>query len=181
VGVQKVRTAAGLAEAVREALRFDDQVLVERGVSGRELEVSVLGLHRLEASCVGEVVPGAEFYDYADKYLSDAAQLIAPAELSPAVEAEVRRLAIAAFAAIGGSGMARVDFLLDGERAFVNEINTIPGFTRISMYPRLWALSGLPLPRLVARLVEIARQRYAERQGLDAGIKEFLARLQARA
>jgi D-alanine-D-alanine ligase len=179
VGVQKVRSFAALAAAVREALRFDDQVLVERGVSGRELEVSVLGLHRLEASCVGEVVPGAEFYDYADKYLSDAAQLIAPAAISTEVESEVRRLATEGFAAIGGSGMARVDFLLEGERPFVNEINTIPGFTRISMYPRLWALSGLPLPRLVAQLVEIAQQRHAERQALDAGIKEFLAGLHA--
>jgi D-alanine-D-alanine ligase len=177
VGVQKVRRASELEAAVRTALRFDDQVLVERGVSGRELEVSVLGLHELEASAVGEIVPGAEFYDYADKYLTDAAKLIAPAELEEGVEERVRRLAVEAFAAIGGSGMARVDFLLDGERAYVNEINTIPGFTRISMYPRLWAISGLPLPALVDRLVEIALRRHAERQGLDAGIKEFLAGL----
>jgi D-alanine-D-alanine ligase len=179
VGVQKVKSAGELEAAVRLALRFDDQVLVERGIGGRELEVAVLGLHELEASCVGEIVPGAEFYDYADKYLGDAAKLIAPAELDEAVEATVRRLAVEAFAAIGGSGMARVDFLLEGDRAYVNEINTIPGFTRISMYPRLWALSGVPLPALADRLVQIARQRHTERMGLDAGIKEFLAGLRA--
>ena len=180
VGVQKVREAGELEGAVRTALRFDHQVLVERGVKGRELEVSVLGLHELQASRIGEIVPGAEFYDYADKYLSDAAQLIAPAELPEEVEEQIRRIAVEAFAAIGGSGMARVDFLLDGTRAYVNEINTVPGFTRISMYPRLWAISGLPLPELVRRLVEIARDRHRERQGLDAGIKGFLADLRAR-
>jgi D-alanine-D-alanine ligase len=141
----------------------------------------VLGLHELEASRVGEIVPGADFYDYADKYLSDAAQLIAPAELPDGIEDRIRRLAVEAFAAIGGAGMARVDFLLDGERAFVNEINTVPGFTRISMYPRLWAISGVPLPELVTRLVEIALERHRERQGLDAGIKGFLAQLRERA
>ena len=181
VGVQKVRGAGELEAAVRTALRFDHQVLVERGVSGRELEVSVLGLHELEASRVGEIVPGAEFYDYADKYLSDTAKLIAPAELPGGVEARIRRIAVEAFAAIGGAGMARVDFLLDGESAFVNEINTVPGFTRISMYPRLWAISGVPLPELVTRLVDIALERHRERQGLDAGIKGFLAELRERA
>jgi len=181
VGVQKVRGAGELEDAVRTALRFDHQVLVERGVSGRELEVSVLGLHALEASRVGEIVPGAEFYDYADKYLSDAAKLIAPAELPDGVEDRIRRIAAEAFAAIGGAGMARVDFLLDGESAYVNEINTVPGFTRISMYPRLWAISGVPLPELVTRLVDIALERHRERQGLDAGIKGFLAELRERA
>jgi D-alanine-D-alanine ligase len=179
VGVQKVRDAGGLEAAVRHALRFDDQVLVERGVAGRELEVGVLGFHQLEASRVGEIVPGAEFYDYADKYQSDAAQLIAPAEVSPQLEERVRQLAIDAFAAIGGWGMARVDFLVEGDSAFVNEINTVPGFTRISMYPRLWALTAVPPPQLVERLVEVARERHAERLGLDAGIKGFLDELGA--
>ena len=137
------------------------------------------GHHRFEASKIGEIVPGADFYDYADKYLSDNAKLIAPAELPDEVEERIRRIAVEAFAAIGGAGMARVDFLLDGERAYVNEINTIPGFTRISMYPRLWALSGVPLPELVKRLVDIALERHRERQGLDAGIKDFLAELHA--
>jgi len=180
VGVQKVKTADALEAAVRLALRFDDQVLVERGVSGRELEVAVLGLHDLEASRVGEIVPGAEFYDYADKYLTDAAQLIAPAELEGFVEERIRQQAIDAFAAIGGWGMARVDFLLEGDKPYVNEINSIPGFTRISMYPRLWALTGVPLPMLVDRLVEIALRRHAERLSLDAGINEWLDGLRRR-
>ena len=180
VGVQKVKTADALEAAVRLALRFDDQVLVERGVQGRELEVAVLGLHDLESSRVGEIVPGAEFYDYADKYLTDAAQLIAPAELETVVEERIRQQAIDAFAAIGGWGMARVDFLLEGDRPYVNEINTIPGFTRISMYPRLWALTGVPLPMLVDRLVDIALRRHEERMGLDEGIKQWLAELAKR-
>jgi D-alanine-D-alanine ligase len=180
VGVQKVKTLDALADAVRLALRFDDQVLVERGVSGREIEVAVLGLHDIEASRAGEIVPGAEFYDYADKYLTDAAKLIAPAELETVVEERIRQQAIEAFAAIGGAGMARVDFLLEGERPYVNEINTIPGFTRISMYPRLWALTHVPLPMLVDRLVDIAVRRHAERVGLDEGIKGWLAELAKR-
>jgi D-alanine-D-alanine ligase len=180
VGVQKVKRAEDLAEAVRLALRFDDQVLVERGVKGREIEVAVLGLHDLEASRAGEIVPGAEFYDYADKYLTDAAQLIAPAELPTVVEERIRQQAVDAFAAIGGWGMARVDFLLEGDRPYVNEINTIPGFTRISMYPRLWALTGVPPAMLVERLVEIAVRRHAERQGLDEGIKKWLSELAGR-
>jgi D-alanine-D-alanine ligase len=165
---------------VRLALRFDDQVLVERGVTGRELEVAVLGLHDLEASRVGEIVPGAEFYDYADKYLTDAAQLIAPAELEGFVEERIRQQAIDAFAAIGGWGMARVDFLLEGDKPYVNEINSIPGFTRISMYPRLWALTGVPLPMLVDRLIDVALRRHAERTSLDEGIKQWLAELAKR-
>lgn len=180
VGVQKVKTADALEAAVRLALRFDDQVLVERGVQGRELEVAVLGLHDLEASRVGEIVPGAEFYDYADKYLTDAAQLIAPAELEGFVEERIRQQAIDAFAAIGGWGMARVDFLLEGDKPYVNEINSIPGFTRISMYPRLWALTGVPLPMLVDRLVDIAVRKHAERTSLDEGIKQWLAELAKR-
>jgi D-alanine-D-alanine ligase len=177
VGVQKVKAAGELEAAVHLALRFDDQVLVERGISGREIEVAVLGLHDLQASRAGEIVPGAEFYDYADKYLTDAAQLIAPAELPTLVEERIRQEAIDAFAAIGGWGMARVDFLLEGEKPYVNEVNSIPGFTRISMYPRLWALTGVPLPMLVERLVEIALDRHAERQGLDEGIKGWLEEL----
>jgi D-alanine-D-alanine ligase len=180
VGVQKVKTLEALEEAVRTAFRFDDQVLVERGVSGREIEIAVLGLHDIEASRAGEIVPGAEFYDYADKYLTDAAQLVAPAELPTDVEERIREQAIDAFTAIGGSGMARVDFLLEGDRPYVNEINSIPGFTRISMYPRLWALTGVPLPMLVDRLVDIAMRRHAERTALDEGIKQFLADLAQR-
>lgn len=180
VGVRKVTDRSCLATSVRFALRFDDAVLVERGVVGRELEVAVLGGERLEASEIGEIVPGKDFYDYEDKYLSDGAQLIAPAELPPEVAGRLRELAVAAFAALGGHGMARVDFLLEGETPYVNEINTLPGFTRISMYPRLWGLSGVPLPDLVDRLVRIAVERHRQRKRLDQGIREWIAELEAR-
>jgi len=178
VGIRKVSDLVDMAEAVRFALRFDEVVLVERGVKGRELECAVLGYRDVQASVVGEIVPGNEFYDYADKYLQDTAGLIAPAELPAAVSDRLRRTAVQAFTAIGGAGFARVDFLLEGEDGlFVNELNTLPGFTSISMYPLLWKLTGLPLPRLVDRLVQIALERHAERRRLDEGIKEFLATL----
>lgn len=178
VGVAKVERPEDLSRAVAFALRFDECALVERGVAGRELECAVLGgAGRLEASAVGEIVPGNAFYDYTDKYLQDTARLIAPAEIPKEIEERLRSLAVAAFGALGGSGMARVDFFLEGEDLYVNEINTLPGFTSISMYPRLWGLSGLTLPQLVGRLVDIAIERHAERHRLDAGIKQFLAEL----
>jgi D-alanine-D-alanine ligase len=180
VGVRRVGERAGLTEAIRFALAFDDEVLVERGVVGRELEIAVLGYERLEASEVGEIVPGKEFYDYEDKYLSDRAKLIAPADLPDALAAHMRELAVRAFAALGGHGMARVDFLLEGDAPYVNEINTLPGFTAISMYPRLWDLSGVPLPDLVDRLVQIAVRRHQDRHRLDQGIRDWIAELEAR-
>lgn len=180
VGVRKVEETSCLESAVRFALRFDETVVVERAVAGRELECAVLGYEALEASGVGEIIPGEAFYDYADKYLTDGAALIAPAELPPALEAEIRRLAAQAFSALGGTGMARVDFLLEGDTPFVNEINTLPGFTSISMYPRLWELAGVPLEELVDRLVDIARRRHRDRKRLDAGIKDWLAELAGR-
>lgn len=178
VGVKKVSHRECQETSVRFALQFDDTVLVERGVQGRELECAVLGYQNIEASAVGEIVPGNDFYDYADKYLQDTAQLIAPADLQPGVADRLRELAVRAFVGVGGAGLARVDFLLEGEdRLYVNEINTLPGFTSISMYPRLWGLSGVPLPDLVDRLVRIALQRHRDRHRLDQGIKEFLASL----
>jgi D-alanine-D-alanine ligase len=147
-------------------------------VKGRELECAVLGYRDVQASMVGEIVPGNEFYDYADKYLQDTAGLSAPADLPAAVSDRLRRTAVQAFTAIGGAGLARVDFLMEGEdELYVNELNTLPGFTSISMYPLLWKLTGLPLPRLVDRLVQIALERHADRRRLDEGIKEFLATL----
>ena len=178
VGVKKVDSRHCQETSVRFALQFDDSVLVEKGVKGRELECAVLGYGTIEASAIGEIVPGNDFYDYADKYLQDTAQLIAPADLPEPVAGRLREIAVRAFAAVGGVGLARVDFLVEGDEGlYVNEINTLPGFTSISMYPRLWELSGVPLPALVDRLVQIALQRHRDRHRLDEGIKEFLASL----
>jgi len=178
VGIKKVDSRHCIETSIRFALQFDETVLVERGVKGRELECAVLGYRELEASVVGEIVPSQDFYDYADKYLLDSAGLIAPAELPEHVSDRLRELAVRAFAAIGGVGLARVDFLFEGEDGlYINEINTLPGFTSISMYPRLWGLTGLPLPKLVDRLVQIALERHRDRRRLDEGIKAFLSDL----
>ncbi len=179
VGVRKVVQPGELSEAIEFAFGFCDRILVERGIVGRELEVAVLGYRKLEASPVGEIVPGKDFYDYEDKYLSDSAKLEAPAALDEATSDTLRGIALRAFAAIGGNGMARVDFLLGGEGdIYVNEINTLPGFTSISMYPRLWELGGVPIDRLVDRLVEIARRRHNDRRRLNDGIRAWMRRLQ---
>jgi D-alanine-D-alanine ligase len=178
VGIKKVDSRHCIETSIRFALQFDETVLVERGVKGRELECAVLGYRQLEASVVGEIVPSQDFYDYADKYLLDSAGLIAPAEIPEPVSDRLRELAVRAFAAIGGAGLARVDFLYEGEDGlYLNEINTLPGFTSISMYPRLWGLTGLPLPKLVDRLVQIALERHRDRRRLDEGIKAFLSDL----
>jgi D-alanine-D-alanine ligase len=174
VGVSKARDRGELEEAVDVALGFDEWVLVEEGIHGREIEVAVLGDLTPEASAPGEIVPGAEFYTYEDKYLDGLAELRAPADLDPAQVEEVQRLAVAAFQACRCEAMARVDFFLEeggrGRGFLVNEVNTIPGFTPISMYPRLWEVSGLPYPRLLDRLVTLAlerRDRRARRAGLS--------------
>jgi len=162
VGISKVRGAEALADAVAAAFRHDRKILVERGVAAREIEVSVLGNDRPEASVPGEVVPGREWYDYEAKYTEGIAKLLIPAPVSPGLTAEFRRLAVRAFQAIDAAGLARVDFFLeDDERIWVNEINTMPGFTRFSAYPRLWEASGLPYARLIDRLVELALERHA--------------------
>ena len=177
VGVGKVTAAAGLNEAVIFALRFGESVLVERAVAGRELECAVLGHRRAEASAVGEIVAGREFYDYTDKYVDDGARLLAPAQLPEGIAERLQDLTVRAFEAIGGSGLARVDFFLEGDELYCNEINTLPGFTEISMYPRLWELSGVSRPVLVDRLLSMAFERHGERQRLDAEIKAWLATL----
>lgn len=183
VGIRRVEADAELRDAIEHALRFDDQVVVERGIAGRELEVAVLGQPgAMEASVIGEIVPGAAFYDYADKYLDDGARLLAPAELAEEVVVQLRQTAIRAFGAVSGYGMARVDFLLaeDDGAFFINEINTLPGFTSISMYPQLWELSGRPLPRLVDDLVQLAVQRHRRRRFMDEGIKSWIKELSER-
>ena len=170
VGVSKAHDEAELDIAITLGLSYDEEILAEEMIVGREIEVAVLGSLTPEASLPGEVVPGAEFYSYADKYEDGAAQLIAPAELSEAATAEVREVALRAFAACRCDGMARVDCFYDeGDRGFVvNEVNTIPGFTPISMYPRLWAVSGLSYPALLDRLIELAIERH-DRRAAHAG------------
>ena len=162
VGISKVAAPRDLDAAVRLAFDHDRKILIERGIVGRELEVSVLGNDRPEASVPGEVLPGKEWYDYEAKYTDGIAKLMIPAPLEAAVAEEVRRLAVAAFRAIDASGLARVDFFLEGDdRIWVNEINTMPGFTQTSAYPRLWEASGLPYPQLIDRLIALALERHA--------------------
>jgi D-alanine-D-alanine ligase len=161
VGVTKVKSDADLGKAIEAALRFDEKVLVERGVDAREVEVAILGNEDPQASVPGEIVAAGDFYDYADKYIDNRSSLIIPAKLAADKVAEFRRLAIAAFKAIGASGYARVDFFLERgtNRLFVNEINTIPGFTNISMYPKLWEATELKYSRLIERLIELGIER----------------------
>jgi D-alanine-D-alanine ligase len=167
IGVSKARDRSQLAEAIDLACQYDRKALVEEAVpNAREIEVSVLGNDDPIASVPGEVVPGNEFYDYAAKYLSDNSRLIIPASLEGAQADEVREMAVRAFRAADCAGLARVDFLLDdgAGRFYLNEINTMPGFTRFSMYPKLWEATGIPYPELVDRLIQLAMERYHDRQ-----------------
>lgn len=165
VGISKVHQAKEFAPALDLAASYDRKILVERAVDAREIECSVLGNESPEASVPGEVVPVNEFYDYEAKYLKEGSELIIPAKLSPRQTKRVQQLAIRAFQALDGAGMGRVDFLLDRRTGglFVNEINTIPGFTPISMYPKLWEASGLAYSQLVDRLVELALERQRDK------------------
>lgn len=176
VGISKAHDRAGLDAAIDLAAEYDRKIVVEQSVGGkhgkaRELEVAVLGNDAPEASVVGEVVPCKEFYDYEAKYLSEGSQLIIPAKLSKAETKRVREMAVAAFRACDCAGMARVDFLMDpGEpragrerKIYLNEVNTLPGFTSISMYPKLWQASGLSYPKLIDRLIELALERHTEK------------------
>ncbi len=164
VGVSKARTRAELRAAIEHAFTFDEWLLAEAMVAGREIEVGILGDDPPVASIPGEVVPAADFYDYADKYEDGKAQLRAPAPLSGEQAAEVQRLAVLAFEACRCEAMARVDFFLREDGVFVvNEVNTIPGFTPISMYPRLWEVSGVPYAELLDRLIDLAIARARRR------------------
>jgi D-alanine-D-alanine ligase len=166
VGVSKAADEAELARGVEAAAGYDRKIVVEWAVPGaREIEVSVLGNDDPEASLPGEIVPDREWYDYDSKYSNSQTQLIIPAQIPPASTAELRRLAVAAFKAIDGAGMARVDFLADKDATsiWINELNTIPGFTSISMYPKLWEASGMSYAQLCDRLIELAIERHAER------------------
>jgi len=169
VGISKAKHATELRAAIDLAASFDRKVVVEAAVpDAREIEVAVLGNDDPEASAPGEIIPSREFYDYQAKYIDDDSKTLIPAPISPSQTEEVRRLAIAAFKAIDAAGMARVDFLLARESGmlYLNELNTIPGFTTISMYSKMWAASGLPYPALLDRLIALALERHREKQQL---------------
>jgi D-alanine-D-alanine ligase len=169
VAVSRVEARDALGPALDAAFAYDRKVLVERGVAAREIEVSVLGNDEPASSVPGEVVPDRDFYDYDSKYsAASRTELLVPARLEPDSAGEVRRLAVCAFRAVDAAGYARVDFFFEASsgRLLVNEINTIPGFTSISMYPKLWEASGLAYPDLLARLVALGLERHAARAGL---------------
>jgi D-alanine-D-alanine ligase len=171
VGISKVHDRRELGPALTLAAKYDRKLVVEQGVGGkearaRELEVAVLGNDSPEASVVGEIIPGKEFYDYEAKYLSEGSVPVIPAKLTRAETKQVREMAVAAFRACDLSGLARVDFLMEPNgkrRLFLNEVNTMPGFTRISMYPKLWDASGLSYKSLITRLIELALERFEEK------------------
>jgi len=170
VGISKARTSGELPAALAEAAKFDRKIVIERGVGGkkakaRELECSVLGNDNPQASAVGEVVPIREFYDYTAKYLEEGSELIIPAKLTKTQTKQVQAMAVRVFQAVDCSGLGRIDFLMDprSQKIYVNEINTLPGFTSISMYPKLWAASGLPYPELIDRLIQFGLERHRDK------------------
>jgi len=171
VGISKARNRKELGAAIEEAAKFDRKIVIEEGVGGkkhkaREIECSVLGNDRPKASVPGEIVPSTEFYNYSAKYLDEGSQLIIPAKLTKAEAKKVQQLAIAAFKAVDCSGLARVDFLMDpkSRKIYANEINTMPGFTSISMYPKLWAATGVSYPELIERLIQLGMERHQEKK-----------------
>jgi D-alanine-D-alanine ligase len=171
VGISKAHGRQQLGPAIDEAAKFDRKIVIEKGVGGkknkaREIEVSVLGNDMPQASVAGEIVPSAEFYDYAAKYLDEGSQLIIPAKLTKAETKQIQELAIAGFRAVDCAGLARVDFLMDPQtrKIYLNEVNTMPGFTSISMYPKLWAASGVSYSELIDRLIQLGMERHAEKR-----------------
>jgi D-alanine-D-alanine ligase len=162
LGISKAHSAEELKTAVSLAAQYDRKVIVERAIAGRELECSVLGNEAPVASLPCEILPSREFYDYEDKYLLDRAQTQVPADLPPEKTEEVRRLAVECYRAVECEGMGRVDFLLETAtgKLYINEINAIPGFTSISMFPKMWERSGIPFPALIDRLIELAIERH---------------------
>jgi D-alanine-D-alanine ligase len=165
LGMTRVKAAHQLPVALNLAAEFGLKIMVERAVSGREIELSVLGNDDVRASIPGEIVPHREFYDYTAKYLEEGTELIIPAKLSKEQIAKFKDYAVRAFRAIDGAGMARCDFFLERRtgKIFINELNTIPGFTSISMYPKLWEASGLSYPDLIDRLIQLALERHREK------------------
>jgi D-alanine-D-alanine ligase len=169
VGISKVRSRAELLRGLEEAARYDTKMLVERAVNAREIEVAVLGNDQPEASVPGEIIPKAEFYDYESKYVDEDTELVVPAEVSEEQTARLQQLALEAFRVLEGAGIARVDFFLDRESGeiLLNEVNSLPGFTEVSMYPRLWQASGLPYPALLDRMIELALERHRTSSALE--------------
>lgn len=172
VGVSKVTTEAEFTQAVRLAFEFDHKVVVEQGIKGREIECAVLGNDFPQASTCGEVVLNSDFYSYDTKYIDDkGARVVVPADIDPAINDKIRAIAIQAYQTLGCSGMARVDvFLTPENEVVINEINTLPGFTNISMYPKLWQASGLGYSELITRLIELALERHAADSALKSSV-----------
>jgi D-alanine-D-alanine ligase len=171
VGISKAHNRKELGPAIQEAAKFDRKIVIERGVGGakqkaREIECSVLGNDKPEASLPGEIVPGKEFYDYTAKYLDEGSELTIPAKLTKAETKKIQQLAIAAFQAVDCCGLARVDFLMEPKtrKIYLNEINTMPGFTAISMYPKMWAATGLKYPDLIERLIQLGIERHEDKK-----------------
>jgi D-alanine-D-alanine ligase len=173
VGISKAKSEDDLRTAIELARQFDRKIVIEAAIpNAREIECSVLGNDDPQASVPGEVIPGREFYDYEAKYLDDTSKVVIPADLTDAQVKEVQRLAIAAFRAVDCAGMARVDSFIDGQSGaiYVNEVNTIPGFTTISMYPKMWEASGVSYAELIDRLITLALERHAEKQQLRTSV-----------
>lgn len=173
VGITKVKTAAALEKAVRYALEYDPQAIIEEAIVGREIECSVIGNAEVIASLAGEVIPQKEFYDYKAKYIAaNDAILVVPAQLTLAQSSKVRKTAVQAYKVLGCVGMARVDFFLKKNGTLIlNELNTIPGFTDISMYPKLWQVSGLSYPKLIDELLRLALKQHKKESSLKLGFK----------
>jgi D-alanine-D-alanine ligase len=169
VGISKASNCAELKSAVELAASYDRKVIVERGILGREFECAVLGNDQPMASVPCEILPSRDFYDYDDKYLLEQAQTVIPADLPAGQTEELQRLAVECYRAVECEGMARVDFLLESAtgRLYINEINTIPGFTSISMYPKMWEYSGIPMPKLIDRLIQLALERHEAKKRLQ--------------
>jgi D-alanine-D-alanine ligase len=169
VGIHKVKRKADLLAALEDAARYDQKILVEQGIDARDVEIALLGDDPVEASVPGEIRTDREWYDYEAKYVDEATELLVPAPVSEALAQQLRETAIRAFTALEGRGFARVDFLVDRETGefYVNELNSLPGFTDVSMYPRMWEASGLPYPALLDRLIELALESHRQRSRLE--------------
>lgn len=168
VGISKCKTKDALEEAFREAFQYDRKIVVEENIDGREIEIGILGNEDPQASVAGEILPGAEFYDYHAKYEDASTSLVIPAELPDGTYEQIKSIAVSAFQALDCAGLARIDFFVRQSNGdvLINEVNTMPGFTPYSMYPMLWKNSGIPYPELINRLIELGIERHQEKQGI---------------